>query len=257
MYRYEELFERNFPLVSQEEQDRIKISKIGIIGIGAMSFVGELLIRLGCMNIIFFDKDWIEAHNINHQVYNLTLVGKNKAEALKELLQQINPLATIVAIPEFLTEENFEEIATTYLSDLDFIIDGIDPVPYLNVSRKVAELCEKKKVRYLYPLDVGNGALLITDPELFLELTKEGETPIDKLMNMFQKMNVSQKLGIQLKTIIGKLAKREIAYYPQTVISATTASVITVSAFLQMVKGKKPPRVIYVDFVENIFWRIE
>jgi len=242
---YEQLFGRNFPLVSEEEQQKLKSLKVAIVGIGALSFAAEYLARLGVEKFVLIDGDKLEVVNMNHQKYTLDDIRKNKAKALAESLLKINPEIKVTALPTFLLEQNFDEIWNNYLFNIDIIIDGIDPIPGILVSRKLAQKCKEQNIIYLYPLDLGNGALVITNAEKFLSLLK-GDEPLEMLMKMIQKVVIN--IPKRNEAIFEKLMKRELEYYPQTVVAAVTASVITAAVILQIVQGKKIPGMVYCDF---------
>lgn len=58
--------------------------KIAVLGVGATgSHIVMELIKLGFTDISIVDTGLVKEHNITNQVYPLTLIGKNKAEALK------------------------------------------------------------------------------------------------------------------------------------------------------------------------------
>lgn len=66
--------------------------KIHIIGCGSVgSTLAENLVRCGLTNLVLWDMDNVEQHNIVNQMFDERHVGKNKAEALKEILFDINP----------------------------------------------------------------------------------------------------------------------------------------------------------------------
>lgn len=66
--------------------------RIHIIGCGAVgSTIGELIARTGLTNIVLYDFDTVEAHNIANQMFTSDDIGRNKAEALKDLMVKINP----------------------------------------------------------------------------------------------------------------------------------------------------------------------
>lgn len=251
---YERLFGRNFPLVSKEEQQKLKSLKVAIVGVGALSFTAEYLARLGVEKFVLIDGDEVQPENINHQHYTLSDVGKNKAQALSEYLSKVNPETKVTALPIFLDEQNFDEIWNNYLYDADVVIDGIDPVPGIIISKKLAQKCGEEGIVYIYPLDLGNGALIISTAEKFLGLL-EGDEPLEMLMKMIQKLRIA--IPTKVEIILEKLTKGELKYYPQTVVAAVTASIITTSIVLQIVQGKKIPSLVYCDFVEGSFKWIE
>ena len=66
--------------------------KCNIIGCGSIgSNVAELLARYGIENIVLWDFDTVEPHNIANQLFTEEDVGKPKTEALASLLYKINP----------------------------------------------------------------------------------------------------------------------------------------------------------------------
>ena len=63
-----------------------------IIGCGSVgSTVAELLIRLGLTKITLYDFDYVSAHNLANQMFNDSDIGKQKTEAVKNMLLSINP----------------------------------------------------------------------------------------------------------------------------------------------------------------------
>lgn len=63
-----------------------------VIGCGSIgSNVAELLARYGIEDIVIYDFDIVESHNIANQLYTEEDIGKPKTEALARLLYKINP----------------------------------------------------------------------------------------------------------------------------------------------------------------------
>lgn len=75
-------------LLPQEELDRYAI---GIIGTGAIgSFVAMALTKMGVKQMVTWDPDKIETHNIANQMFPVEDVGKRKAVATKELVKKFS-----------------------------------------------------------------------------------------------------------------------------------------------------------------------
>lgn len=73
----------------QPEKDQ---SKIHIIGCGSVgSTIAENLARCGVKNMVLWDFDTVEEHNIVNQMFRQQDVGKLKVEALYDILIDINP----------------------------------------------------------------------------------------------------------------------------------------------------------------------
>ena len=66
--------------------------EICIIGCGAIgSTIAEMLVRLGVESINLYDFDTVSEHNITNQMFRNEDIGKNKVDALEEILLSINP----------------------------------------------------------------------------------------------------------------------------------------------------------------------
>lgn len=67
-------------------------ARIHIIGCGSVgSTIAENLVRCGIKDITLYDFDNVETHNVHNQMFDQRHIGKNKAEALLEILIDINP----------------------------------------------------------------------------------------------------------------------------------------------------------------------
>lgn len=73
----------------QPEKDDAKIHIVGCGSVG--STIAENLARCGVKNMVLWDFDMVEAHNIVNQMFRQQDVGKSKVEALKDILCDINP----------------------------------------------------------------------------------------------------------------------------------------------------------------------
>ena len=66
--------------------------RIHIIGCGSVgSTLAENLARCGVTKMTLYDFDTVEPHNIVNQMFRQKDIGRNKAEALKDILEEINP----------------------------------------------------------------------------------------------------------------------------------------------------------------------
>lgn len=73
----------------QPEKDDAKIHIVGCGSVG--STIAENLARCGVKNMVLWDFDTVETHNIVNQMFRQQDVGKSKVEALKDILCDINP----------------------------------------------------------------------------------------------------------------------------------------------------------------------
>lgn len=73
-------------------QPKMCQSRIHIIGCGSVgSTVAENLARFGITKFTLYDFDKVEEHNIVNQIFTQKDVGREKTEALKDIMCDINP----------------------------------------------------------------------------------------------------------------------------------------------------------------------
>ena len=95
-WSYAEAFKRNRGLITEEEQEKLRNSRVAIAGMGGVGGVHLVtLARLGIGKFTIADPDVFEVANFNRQ-YGATIsnVGRNKAEAMAEAALDINPCST-------------------------------------------------------------------------------------------------------------------------------------------------------------------
>lgn len=68
---------------------------VSIIGVGATgSWVGLLLAKLGVKNIILFDNDIIELHNVPNQLYSKSDIDKFKVNMCKKYMKELGAMCS-------------------------------------------------------------------------------------------------------------------------------------------------------------------
>lgn len=121
----EALFNRSTLLLGNAVMDRIRHTRVIILGLGGVgSWCAESLVRTGIQHLTLVDSDRVCVTNINRQLQaTCATIGQVKVEALRARLLEINPAATINAIQ---TIYNRETEADFDLNSYDFVIDAID-----------------------------------------------------------------------------------------------------------------------------------
>jgi tRNA A37 threonylcarbamoyladenosine dehydratase len=114
-------------MLGAEAVDKLKGAHVAVFGIGGVGgYAAEAIARAGIGKITLIDPDAVSVSNLNRQIIALrSTVGKNKAEAMKERIADINPDCTVTALPIFYGEETKDEID---FRDFDFVVDAIDTV---------------------------------------------------------------------------------------------------------------------------------
>lgn len=120
----------------KEALARLVECRIVVCGCGAVgSNLVDSLARQGAANLRVIDKDRVEEHNVNTQVWSLDDVGGFKAETMQNHLFRVVGVE-IDAVAKELSEKNVRKL----LTEADVVVDGFDN----SASRRlVKEYCEQ------------------------------------------------------------------------------------------------------------------
>jgi tRNA A37 threonylcarbamoyladenosine dehydratase len=103
----------------------IQQSHVVIVGVGGVgSWAVEALARSGVSRITLIDMDHIAESNVNRQIHALSsTIGMSKVEAMAQRVKQINPLAELQCVDEFVSPGNWPNLLPF---GTDAVIDACD-----------------------------------------------------------------------------------------------------------------------------------
>lgn len=105
-------FDARFP---KEMQVKLKNARVAIAGLGGLgSNIAVMLARSGVGQLLLVDYDVVDVTNLNRQMYYIQQLGMPKAQALPEILYQINPYSNYQSRCLRVTEENIRELFMEY-----------------------------------------------------------------------------------------------------------------------------------------------
>jgi tRNA threonylcarbamoyladenosine dehydratase len=111
---------------------QIVSAHVVIVGIGGVgSWSAEALARSGVGRISLIDMDHVSESNINRQIHATTqTLGQSKIEAMQGRMASINPSGTVHLIDDFVTPQNWSELALRLASfaPITALIDACDQV---------------------------------------------------------------------------------------------------------------------------------
>ena len=136
-FHHEEIY-RGKDLTAKLRKRRLFVCGAGALG----SNLIDALIREGFSNLAVIDKDRIESHNINTQIYGARDVGALKADTLKNTIFR-NVEVEIEAISKELTVGNVKAL----LKKADIVVDVFDNT----ASRQlIQDECRRQKIKCIH-----------------------------------------------------------------------------------------------------------
>ena len=143
MEDFNNYFNRQIQLWGEDTQNSLKSKKIAIVGCGGLGCsLGVALGASGIGQIDLVDFDEVGVHNIHRQIgFKVGDEGRNKAEVLKELIQNRCPYVKVESF-----DMDFETF--TFTNDYyDLIIDATDNLP---VRAKINQFSKEKNIPWIY-----------------------------------------------------------------------------------------------------------
>lgn len=200
------MFERLISLIGEENLEKIKNSKVLLVGVGGVGgYVLEALVRDGFQNLTIIDGDIIDKSNLNRQIITTNYnIGNYKVHEACRRAISINPNLNINPINTFLTIDNFKDYIN---ANYDYIIDACDD---MKIKIELIKYAKNKNIKIITCL--GTGKKL--NPS-YLEITTLNKTFNDplakKLRNELRKENIdlnipvvfSREEAIKTENIVG------------------------------------------------------
>ena len=119
----EEIIEALNERHSPEKQKLLSEGHVAVAGLGGLgSNVAYALARIGVGHLHLIDFDVVDITNLNRQQYFIDQIGMYKTDALKSLLERINPYLDIRTDTVKVTEENLQEL----FADAPIVCEAFD-----------------------------------------------------------------------------------------------------------------------------------
>ncbi len=120
--QYWDHIQRNIGIISFEEQEIIRTSKVAVLGVGGLGgTVAENLVRAGCQDIVIADKDTFDASNLNRQLCTLDDIDHYKVDVIEKFLKKIDPEVKITKFT-IISPDNIENV----LEEVDVVALTLD-----------------------------------------------------------------------------------------------------------------------------------
>jgi molybdopterin/thiamine biosynthesis adenylyltransferase len=181
---YRLLTSSNGTLISDDEQEVLRGAGVLIVGCGAVgSQTAEALIRTGAEWLTLVDPHPLSPSHLGRVTLDLRALGRNRAEALSDRLNDFNPFATLQAVPEGISNQNVEHL----VAGSDIVIDalGIRTAENLHARLRLHAAAKEHQVPVISGFDVASaGWVIIYDYRDPSQATLDGSVSIEELENL-------------------------------------------------------------------------
>ena len=118
--------------------DKLKKATVGVAGLGGLgSAVAVALTRMGLGTLILVDYDVVEPSNLNRQQFPIDQIGMHQTEAIKTILEKINPYVQIKAFRKVLNSDNIPEL----FKSVDVLVECFDRAEEKKMLLETAAEC--------------------------------------------------------------------------------------------------------------------
>lgn len=157
-FSYDEAFSRNLGWVTEEEQERLRHTRVCIAGMGGVGGVYMLtLARLGVSAFSVADFDTFDLANFNRQVgATVSTLKRPKVDVMVEMARDIHPGIDVRRFPRGLASHDLD----LFLEGGDVYLDGLDFFA-LDIRRQLFERCRRKGIPATTVAPLGMGAALL------------------------------------------------------------------------------------------------
>jgi len=158
-WSYQEAFARNLGLISPEEQEALRRSRVAVVGMGGVGGVDVVtLARLGVGGFTLADPDVFEVANTNRQ-YGATRsqMGRLKVDVMAEILRDINPEVDLRLFPTPIGAQN----AAAFLDGAQLLVDAVEFFE-IDVRRLLFRMAAARGIHAITAGPVGFSAIWLT-----------------------------------------------------------------------------------------------
>lgn len=203
---------RNIPALSEADCKLLAGKQVAVIGCGGLGgFLIEYLARIGIGSIRCVDADVFEESNLNRQLLSTpALLGKSKAFAAADRVQEINPQVKVQASPVFLDRKNAREL----IAGCDAVLDALDNI---DSRRVLAEACAAEEIPYIYGAVAGwvaQAAICMPGDRWLETLYPDGTMVKDKsILSFTPPLCAAIQTSLCIKFLTGKPVETGVLHY--------------------------------------------
>jgi sulfur carrier protein ThiS adenylyltransferase len=103
--------------------EKVKEARVAIAGLGGLgSNIAIMLARIGVGYLKLMDFDVVEPSNLNRQQYFIKHLGMKKTDAMKAILEEVNPFIKVDIVDTYVTSDQVKLL----FNDVDIVVEAFD-----------------------------------------------------------------------------------------------------------------------------------
>lgn len=232
-------FSRNLGLLTAQEQETLRKSRIAIAGLGGVGGIDLItLARIGIGAFSIADPDIFELPNINRQYGASTRTfGFKKVEIMQNMLKEVNPFAEVKVFETALDRKNVDD----FLKGADVFVDGIDFFS-IDIRRQIFSRARDMGISALTAAPLGFSSTLHV-------FTPDGMS-FDEYFDINDNMTNTEKLiafavglapsALHMKYLNLNFVNLKERTGPSIAIACNLASALTVTEAINLILKKRP-----------------
>lgn len=253
-FSYPLAFSRNIGWVTEQEQQRLRCTRVAIGGLGGVGGSHALtLARLGIGRFTITDLDTFDWPNLNRQAGAFaSTIGRPKLDAMAENLADINPDVELHLMPRGIDPDNIDE----FLQGADLYMDSLD-IFSLDIRRQVFARCRELKIPAVTAAPMGMGTSFLAfhpDGMSFEEFFSFGDSGFeDRVLKFIVGVSPSMQQRHYLvdRRSVDLFAKK----VPSTAVGIELAAGVACANALKLLLGRGDvvlaPRGLHFDAYRN------
>ncbi|HEX9061064.1 MAG TPA: ThiF family adenylyltransferase [Clostridia bacterium] len=261
---YDDIIERNIGIISESDQEKIRKTSVGIVGVGGCGGLTSIILaKMGFGKIVIYDNDRYEVSNLNRQMLaTMETVNKFKAEVAGDVLLLHNPYIMVEAHVEFLdsidkTVEAFKEVDVIILTvdNLSTIVTIMRAAKRLNIPVIITGPFGWKCFVSIVEPDGMDYETLINSPSLGKELTED----VVRMVNLFQREFIYNIGGFTKESAehMRDLDAPIVTFAPVVNLTSTVAVLELVKRIIGVGRIYKFPQYFTMDLLTGEAWSVQ
>ena len=127
-FDYSTLFQRNYGVFNEDEQQRIRQTRVLIVGdTGTGEMISVILARSGVEKFIISGEGVYVPSDMNRQLCCFSdTIGKNKVAQIRDAILSINPNSNVITYDHLLSEKEADQL----VFETDIVIPAVDDLSY-------------------------------------------------------------------------------------------------------------------------------